>query len=91
MQAIACATVLIPISLVPVLSLQGTGAFAYAVAAVAINAETLAIAARRTLDGPRWRCACNLRLLHARYHCGGRRPAGFGAGAGGSPIAARIT
>jgi protoheme IX farnesyltransferase len=43
-QAVACACLLIPISLVPVLSLQGSGAFAYAVAAVVLGAGQLACA-----------------------------------------------
>ena len=44
MQAVACASLLIPISLVPVLSLQGGGAFAYAVAAVVLGSAQLACA-----------------------------------------------
>jgi protoheme IX farnesyltransferase len=43
-QAIAGAAVLIPVSLVPVLSLQGTGALAYAVAAVILGLAQLACA-----------------------------------------------
>jgi len=43
-QAVACASLLIPVSLVPVLSLPGSGALAYAVAAVVLGAGQLACA-----------------------------------------------
>lgn len=43
-QAVACASVLIPVSLVPVLSLPGSGALAYAACAVALGLGQLACA-----------------------------------------------
>jgi len=43
-QAVACASVLVPVSLVPVLSLQGSGALAYAACAVALGLGQLACA-----------------------------------------------